>query len=229
MSTWLSLCRRLSMVRWRARIGAADQLGGSALPQLLLELTVAAHQSPALEGLPHGGPDAVDVVEGLGEIVERAAADATDRALDARVAGHHDDLDLGALALQPLEQVEAVRAAQEEIQQHDRQVRVGQQRLCLLPRFRQGRVVPVRLEDAPQRTQQQRLIVHQQDEVGRFRERIRKVPSLGGRAGRRHALRIGPGFATLEWAGGGPYTEHPPFSFKKGGLRPAQVHRARRR
>ncbi len=64
--------------------------------EALLELAVATQQAPPFERLLHGGANAVYVVEGLLEVVERAAADAAHGTLDAGVAGHHDDLDLGS-------------------------------------------------------------------------------------------------------------------------------------
>ena len=116
ISTWLSLWRRLSMrAAQRAHLRrGADQLGQPGAPaQLVLELAIAAHQAPALERLAHRGAHPVDVVEGLGEVVEGAAPDAADRALDARVPRHHDHLDLGTLAPHAIEQIEPARCARE--------------------------------------------------------------------------------------------------------------------
>jgi hypothetical protein len=55
----------------------------------------------------------VDVVEGLRQVVERAAADAAHGALDAGVARDHDHLHLGPLALDALQQIEAARVPQQ--------------------------------------------------------------------------------------------------------------------
>ncbi len=109
ISTWLSLWQQAAIVRdtERMAIGEPEQPGqGVAAPQLLLQLAIAAQQAAALQRLAHGGAHPMHVVEGLRQVVEGPAADAADRALDAGVAGHHDDLHLGMLLLQPLQHVE---------------------------------------------------------------------------------------------------------------------------
>ena len=177
---------------------AADQLGqGPAFEQRLLELPVAAYESPAIEGLAHRVANAVYVVEGLGQVVERAAPDAADRALDAGVARDHDHLDLRAIALQAVEQIEPVLASEEQVEQHDVEVRVREPGLRLLRRGTQSRAVPLAAEDPLQRAQQQRLVVDQQDEAGGALESLAVAPGSDGCAV--HVARIGGGVGRLEW------------------------------
>ena len=141
-------------------------LARAALAQLLLELAVAAHEAAALDRAAHGGAHAV-VVERLREIVERAGADAVDRALDARVARDHDHLDLGVLALQALEQRATAVAAEAEVEQHDVGIGLGEPRLRGLRGLGERGPVTFALERPAQRAQEQRLVVDQQHGAGR--------------------------------------------------------------
>ena len=107
-----------------------------ALEQGVLAIVHAAPQGvvlvlQALE--PRRLADAVDagldVVEGLGDVVEGADLGGPHRVLDARLAGHDDDLDLGPPALHQLEQLEAVHAVHQHVDHHD--VRRPARQQCL--------------------------------------------------------------------------------------------------
>jgi hypothetical protein len=100
--------------------------GRRAHLQLLFELPVATDQAPALDRLAHRGPDAVHVVERLGQVVEGTAPDAAHGAFDAGVPGHHDHLHLGPLALPALQQLEPTGTTEEQVQKHDVEVRIGE-------------------------------------------------------------------------------------------------------
>jgi hypothetical protein len=67
----------------------------------------------------------VQVLEGLGEIVEGSTPHAADGALDAGMAGHDHDLHLGALRLHPLQDVETALPVQHQIDEHHTQIRMG--------------------------------------------------------------------------------------------------------
>jgi hypothetical protein len=151
--------------RAHARRAADQVVARAALAQLLLELAVAAHEAAPLDRAAHGRAHAV-VVERLGEIVERAGANAVDRALDARVARDHDDLDLGMLALQALEQSAPAIRAEAEIEQHDVELGLGEPRLGSLRGLGERSAVAFALERPAQRAQQQRLVIDQEDDSG---------------------------------------------------------------
>ena len=172
----LALDEHLTLVVTQALDGAVQRTharrvphqldAGSARAELLFQLTVAAHQAPALDGLAHGGPHAVDVFEGLGQVVEGAAPHGPDGRLHAGVAGHHDDLHLGALALHARQQIHAALPVHHQVEQHDVEVGVAQRALGLLAGLRRHDAMAFGAKDALERSQQEGLVVDQQDESG---------------------------------------------------------------
>jgi hypothetical protein len=175
-----------------------DELGGVPVAELLLELAVATHEATTLDGLAHRGAHAVHVVEGLGEVVERAAAHAADGGVHAREPRHHHDLHLGTLALDALEHVETVGLAEQQVHDHDVEPRPAEHHLCLGGRPGQHDLVRVRPQDALEGRQQQRLVVQQQDQTRPL------CPGRGTARRGAHELPIGPGFGTLRGIGSGP-------------------------
>jgi hypothetical protein len=173
--------------------------GRRATAQLRLELSVAAHQAAALQGLSHRGADPVGILEGLRQIVEGAALDAGDGALDARVACDDDHLDLGPLELQTLQQLETAGGAEQQVEQHHVEGRIRQRGLGALRALGQLDPVAVAPQDALQRAQQQGLVIDEQHEAGFVIDgQLGRIGRLRreGRAG--HGPRIGAAESPLE-------------------------------
>ena len=186
------------------RRGAPDQLGRVVpLGELLLELPIPVEETAAIDRLADCGADPVDVFERFLQVVERAAAHAADRALDARVAGHHDDLDLGPVPAQLIEEVEPAAIAEEQIEQNHVEIRVLETLARAFPVARRRDPMTFRTQNPLDRAEQQRLVVDEQHRPAALLVRKRRVlcghVSPRGRCGTgSHAGRIGTGIGTLE-------------------------------
>ena len=122
---------------------------------------VALNEPSPFERLANRGANTMNIVEGLGEIVEGTASHTPHGALDAGLPGHHDDLHSRAFALQSIEQIESVGASESHVDDHDIEIRIVQDRCGDLRRLRELDTVPVPGQNAPQGAQEQRLVVDQ--------------------------------------------------------------------
>ena len=183
----------------RARLRRAPhQLWAPATsPELLLELLVAGHEPAPIDGLANRGANPVGIVEGLLEVVERPTAHASHGAFDAGVAGHDDDLDLGPGCLHLIENVEAVRRAEEEIEQDHIESRIVEGRAHLIGARSREHPVTLGPENPLECPKQKRLVVHEEHHsarvMGTHLPLRRRFPGL-----RAHGDPIGPGSTTLE-------------------------------
>jgi hypothetical protein len=165
ISTVLSLWRRLPSVRWSARSAGEVPIRVGVAP------ASRASSSRSSAWLPH----ARRLGQRLLQVVERARAHAVDRALDARVARHHDHLDLGPLALHAGEQIAAVVRAEAQVEQHRVQPGFGERRRHPVRALGLQHAMSVGPQDARERAQDQRLVVHDQHEAGvRRRHELRR-------------------------------------------------------
>ena len=145
----------------------------------------------------HRGLDPVHIVERLLEIVERTALNAAHGTLDAAVTGHDDDLDLGTRALDLLEQVEAAAPTQLQIDQRHVEARIRQKRLRGLRGICERSFVTGSLQGPLKRSEQQLLVIDQEDEASGLglRGLVARTPVHARGC---HALRIGSEIETLE-------------------------------
>ncbi len=114
------------------RVGAAaldeleDALHRLALPddlleaepptELVLEPDVLAPEPPVLEG-PADGHEEVVVLEGLLDVVEGPLLHGRDGRFDRGVGGDDDDHGIGIDPLQPVEDLDAVHAGHEQVEE----------------------------------------------------------------------------------------------------------------
>ena len=153
---------------------ASDELGRRTLGEFALELAIAVHQAPALDGAAHDGADPVRILHGLLEVVEGAALHAADRALHRAVPGEHHHLDLGALALHALQDVEAAGLTQVEVEQHHVEGGVVERARDLVRSAGRQETVPFGAQDARDGAQEEGLVVHEKDQPGHGRGSIRR-------------------------------------------------------
>jgi len=97
------------------RLALPDELEGGG--DLLLEQLVLFLEPDEVEGVVDKQDDLFQG-DGLFDEVEGPELGRLHGRLDRAVARHHDDLDLGVLALDELEHLEAVHAGQPDIEQH---------------------------------------------------------------------------------------------------------------
>jgi hypothetical protein len=115
--------------------------------------------------------------------------------LDARVAGHHDHLDLEGVPHHAVQELEAARAVQEQVHQDHVERRVVELRAGLRQPGRESHLVALRPEDAFEGLQQQRLVVHQQDDAA---SALRAHRALARRRQGPHGRAIGAAKTALE-------------------------------
>ena len=195
----------------RAHPGRGPHQFGRRTPaaQRLLELTISLDEPVALERLAHGGAHPMRIFEGLREVVEGTSPHAPNRALDARVPRHHHDLDIGPIALDPVQELKTRHPAHHEVKQDHLEVGVKKRCLGKGGVLGQRQPVAVGLEDPAEGPQHERLIVYQQDKApalfGPRRTGIAArdlgIPPGEARGSQLgvHGVLIGPGIGTLEW------------------------------
>ena len=115
-----------------------------------------------------------------------------------------------------------------EIEQHDREVGIRQEGIHGLGRLGERDAMAVGVEDAAQRAQQQRLVIHQQHQPGVAGGRPGGVAHRREHTGGCHGTPIGPGIETLERAPRAClHSARPPI--RRGGSAASQSPGARRR
>ena len=166
ISTLLSLWRRLSTLRWSARIAARapDQLGARRRARAALaRARGCGAPGGAARSPPHGGAHAVHVVEGLREVVEGAAracsrprsrcsrgpSSRSPRPRAARASGGRAARDRsrfrGSRSSSTTSSVGSASASARRVEA-----------------LGEAHVVALRPQDARERAQEQRLVVHEQ-------------------------------------------------------------------
>src|SRR5437879_1004979 len=109
-----------------------------------------------------------DLFEGerLFDVVVGAQLDRLDRRFDGPVAGHHDDQQARVGLHRALERLDAVEIGHPDVEEH--QVRGGislDELEGFLAALRHGNLVALVLQDARERVEDRRLVVHDQDVV----------------------------------------------------------------
>ena len=170
-----------------------------ARAQFIFELSVAANKAAPFDRLANGGLDPVNIVEWFLEIIEGASPDAAHGTLDTAVAGHDDDLDFRAHALDLLEQLKSADRPEQEVDEYRVEARIGEIGLRLCHGFRERDLVADPLENPLQRPEQERLVVNEKHEASLFRRGI--VLVNGSRTRGCHARPIGFEIEALEWFG----------------------------
>jgi len=168
------------------RRGAAHEAlrrAALALAQLALQLAVAVEQGLALGGLGDGTADDLDVVERLRQVVVRAGADGGERGLHRRVAGHHDDLDLGPAVLHGVQELEARQLRHLDVEQGDVEVLLRELLGGGDGRVEPDHVVALLAQERLERAQQRRLVVDDEDAGGLHFGGLGHVVLLGVRCG----------------------------------------------
>jgi hypothetical protein len=139
--------------------GAEHVLHGRRLAEDLRDLRHGRLDLSLVQALLDGAPDQVDRlghVEGLGQVVEGAALEGADRAVEVRVGGHDDDRQVAMPRLDLREQLDARASGHAD---------VGDEHLRLLVLERREHVARVREAADGELLARQRLLEHEADRL----------------------------------------------------------------
>ena len=131
-------------------------------PQPIAQLAILPHQRATLDGVAQDDEHLV-VLEGLGEVVERAALGRGHGALDGPERRDHDH---GQFVVQPadlVEHLDAVHVRQHQVEQHGVDAPVGDRVEALAARRRRGHAVALGGEQRLERLPDDLLVVDDQD------------------------------------------------------------------
>src|SRR5882724_9044655 len=159
-------------------IAADDVRERVAVGELVAEVVDLVEQAALLEDLL-GGKEDLLLLEGLGDVVAGALLDRLDRALDARVAGDHDHVEVGPAIADLAGETDAVRARDLEIDDGERELVLAEQleRLGGVGRRRHG--VLLRGVQLLELATDERVVVD--DEDARFHRKTSRHDGSNGR------------------------------------------------
>ena len=136
--------------------------GVGLLAELLAQDAVLALQPVLFERVArHHGK--IVGIEGLGDVIERAVFERPDRGLDRGVTGHHDDAGVELLALDLLEQLDAVHARHADVGDRQVELAAGQLGERIVGVGGGIDVVPFLDKPMDERVPNDQLIIHDED------------------------------------------------------------------